>query len=345
MSRSTCRAASGTGLIRLAVPRIRRGCNPTTLARPDTPGGSGMGRLRNGIAATAVTVLALTLGACASQDDKATAVAGATSSAPPTTAVKVAVEGDFDPGRFSDPTTIDNQWLPLKPGTQLTWEGSANSDDGRIDRKVVFTVTDLTKTINGVRTVVGWDRDYNNGQLVEPELVFFAQDDDGNVWTLGQYPEEYEDGKLVATPAWFAGLEGAKAGLVMRAAPKPGTSDYSQGLGPKVGYADRAKVRKVNERTCVPTGCYQDVVVTEEWDKTDPKAFQLKYYASGIGNVRVGWAGTDEEQEVLELTKAAQLSPAALAEADKQVLKLEQRAYRISKGLYGRTAPAERSPG
>ncbi|MFL6203601.1 MAG: hypothetical protein ACJ76J_30910, partial [Thermoanaerobaculia bacterium] len=68
-------------------------------------------------------------------------------------------------------------------------------------------------------------------------------------------------------------------------------------------------------------------------------------YASGVGNVRVGWAGTDEEKEVLELTKVAQLAPTALAAADAQALQLEQRAYQRSKGLYGRTAPAERSPG
>ena len=308
----------------------------------DIKRGSGMRRLRSGIAATAVTVLALALGACGSQDDQGGGDAAATTA---TTAVKVAVERDFDPRRFSDPVTIDNQWFPLKPGTQLTWEGSALDGRDKIARKVVFVVTDLTKTINGVRTVVGFDRDYNDGELVEPELVFFAQDDDGNVWTLGQYPEEYEDGKFVAAPAWLAGAQGAKAGLVMRAAPKLGTPDYSQGLGPKVEYADRAKVRKVGERTCVPTGCYKDVLVTEEWDQADPAARQLKYYASGVGNVRVGWDGTDEEKEVLELTNVAQLGPTALAAADTQALQLEQRAYQRSKGLYGRTAPAEGSPG
>jgi hypothetical protein len=304
-----------------------------------------MRRLRSRLAATAVTVLAFALAACSSQDEPAGAVAGVTSTSSGSTAVKVAVATDFDPARFSDPTTVDNQWFPLKPGTQLTYEGSAIADDGKIARKVVFTVTDLTKTISGVRAVVGWDRDYNDGRLVEPELVFFAQDDDGNVWTLGQYPEEYEDGKFVAAPAWIVGLEGAKAGLVMRAAPRPGTSEYSQGLGPAVEYADRAKVRKLGERTCVPTGCYEDVLVTEEWDQADPAARQLKYYANGVGNVRVGWAGRDDEKEVLELTRVAELGPTALAEVRRAVLKLEQRAYKVSKHLYGRTPPAEQSPG
>jgi hypothetical protein len=288
--------------------------------------------------AAAILLLMLVASACGGQRPSS-AVAGARSTN------KIATEKDFDPNQFSDPTTIDNQWFPLKPGTQFVYEGSAIDDDRSIARRVVFTVTDLTKVINGVRTLVAWDRDYNNRQLVEPELVFFAQDNHGNVWTLGQYPEEYDDGELVATPAWIAGLQGAQAGLVMRAQPSTGTSDYSQGLGPKVEYADRAKVHTIGQGTCVAFGCYQDVLVTEEWDAADPAARQLKYYAPGVGNIRVGWAGHDQEQEVLSLVNMVQLSPQALAEVDRQALKLEQHAYVVSKHLYGRTAPAQSASG
>jgi len=30
---------------------------------------------------------------------------------------------DFDASSFSNPTTIDNEWWPLKPGTQYIYEG------------------------------------------------------------------------------------------------------------------------------------------------------------------------------------------------------------------------------
>ena len=290
-----------------------------------------------------ILLLALVASACA--EATAPETTGTSGTTPTTVTAKVVTAADFDSAKFSDPTTVDNQWFPLKPGMQLTYAGSALDGGEKIARKVVFTVTDLTKTLNGVPTLVAFDRDYNDGELVEPELVFFAQDDDGNVWTLGQYPEEYEDGKLVGTPAWIAGLEGAKAGLVMRTAPKPGTPEYSQGLGPKVEYADRAKVRKLDEQTCVPTGCYANVLVTEEWDRADPAARQLKYYARGIGNIRVGWTGRDEEKEVLVLSKAVQLTPAAQAEVRKEALALERRAYKASKAVYAHTPPAQELPG
>src|SRR4029450_8756785 len=75
----------------------------------DIKWGSGMRRLRSGIAVAAVTVLALALGACGSQDDQGGGDAAATTA---TTAVKVAVERDFDPRRVSEPVTIDTQWVP-----------------------------------------------------------------------------------------------------------------------------------------------------------------------------------------------------------------------------------------
>ncbi|MGH3742325.1 MAG: hypothetical protein ACRDT1_13495, partial [Micromonosporaceae bacterium] len=99
---------------------------------------------------------------------------------------------DFDPANFDQPTEVDNRWFPLEPGTRFTYQGSAVADGGRDPRRVVFTVTDLTKVVNGVRTLVAWDRDYGSGELQETELAFFAQDNDGNVWNLGEYPEEYE---------------------------------------------------------------------------------------------------------------------------------------------------------
>src|SRR3712207_129168 len=67
---------------------------------------------------------------------------------------------DFERAQFDDPTDIDNKWLPLKPGTQFVYEGSTFivEEQLREVHRVVFTVTDLTKVIDGVRTLLVWDR-------------------------------------------------------------------------------------------------------------------------------------------------------------------------------------------
>jgi hypothetical protein len=251
---------------------------------------------------------------------------------------------DFERARFDDPTHIDNRWLPLKPGTQLVYEGSAIVDEGgRQTRRVVTTVTDLSKVIGGVRTLVILETDYTAGQLSEPEIVFFAQDNAGNVWLVGEYPEEYENGKFDKAPAWISGQKGARAGIAMLAEPRLGTPDYPQGFAPPpVDFTDRARVYKTGQQTRVPVSSYKNVLVTEEFNPDEPGAFQLKYYAPGVGNVRVGWRGEkEEEKETLELVDLNHLSPEALAKVRKKALEMDGRAYERSSEVYGETPPAE----
>jgi hypothetical protein len=251
---------------------------------------------------------------------------------------------DFERAQFDDPTHIDNKWLPLRPGTQLVLEGSAIPDEeGRQTRRVITTVTDLSKVIDGVRTLVIWERDFTAGQLSEPELAFFAQDNAGNVWLLGEYPEEYEDGEFDKAPAWISGQKGARAGIAMPAQPRQGASDYAQGYAPPpADFTDRARVYKTDQQTCTPVECYENVLVTEEFNPPEPGAFQLKYYASGVGNVRVGWRGEkEEEKETLELVELNHLSPEALAKVRREALEMDGRAYERSSEVYRETPPAE----
>lgn len=250
---------------------------------------------------------------------------------------------DFDPTRFDHPTDITNEWFPLKPGTRYIYEGTTIEDNGEaVPHRVEITVTDLTKLIGEVRTVVSWDLDYSDGELVEAELAFYAQDNDGNVWRMGEYPEEYEGGEIVAAPTWIHGLADARAGIHMQANPQPGTPSYSQGWGPAVDWTDRGRVDQIGQQVCVPVDCYEDVLVIAETSKAEPDAEQLKYYARGVGNIRVGWRGEGEKtKETLELVALEQLSPEALAEARAKALELEKSAYENSKDVYAHTPPAE----
>jgi hypothetical protein len=288
-------------------------------------------------AATVAAVTVLLLAASASGSSGRTAAAGSD----PGQGREISAK-DFNPQNFDRSIEIDNRWFPLRPGTQFVYEGSTREDGERVSHREVFSVTDLTKVVNGVHTVVIWDRDYSKGRLVEGELTFFAQDNKGNVWHLGQYPEEYENGRFVAAPAWLAGLKGAKAGIVMKAKPHRGAPSYSQGFAPPpINWVDHAKVYKTGARTCVPVSCFDDVLVTREFETGKPDAFQVKYYARGVGNVRTGWAGPkDEDREVLVLVKVRHLSPSALARLRSNALKLERRAYKHSKGVYDQTQPA-----
>src|SRR6476661_4380125 len=56
--------------------------------------------------------------------------------------------GVFDSTHFFRPTKIDNDWLPLIPGTQMVLQGVANRGGGLLPHLVIFTVTDLIKRLN-----------------------------------------------------------------------------------------------------------------------------------------------------------------------------------------------------
>jgi hypothetical protein len=248
---------------------------------------------------------------------------------------------EFDPSNFSNSTNIDNKWMPLPPGTKWVYEGVTVEDGESIDHRIEFVATDLTKEIAGVSTVVAWIKDFSNDELVEAELSFYAQDNDGNVWYLGEYPEEYEAGEFVAAPTWIAGVEDARPGVKMYADPQPGIPTYYQGWAPAVEWSDYGSVTDVGQETCVPVTCYEDVMVIEESSLDETNAFQVKYYAQGVGDVRVGWRGDDATQEELELVEFGQLDAAALAEVRAEALALEQHAYEVSPDVYGTTSPAE----
>jgi hypothetical protein len=249
---------------------------------------------------------------------------------------------DFDPSNFDHPTMIDNEWMPMQPGTKWSYEGTAIDDEGNnVERRIEFIVTDLTKEIDGVRTVVGWIEDFTNGEITEKEIAFYAQDNAGNVWYFGEHPEDFDKGQFVEAPTWIAGFQNAKPGIVMMAMPQVGMPNVYQGWGPEVGWSDYGRVEQMGQETCVPLDCYTDVLVNAEANLDEVGAFQLKYFARGVGEVRIGWKGNDETQEELQLVQYKQLSPEELADVRTQALELDKHAYEVSPEAYAQTAPAE----
>ena len=94
----------------------------------------------------------------------------------------------------------------------------------------------------------------------------------------------------------------------------------------------------------MPADCYTDVVVIDEFNPDEPGAHQLKYYAAGVGGIRVGFRGAEEdEREVLELVSLEHLSAAEMDQVRQAVLAQEARANRISPDVYGTTEPIDRS--
>lgn len=249
---------------------------------------------------------------------------------------------DYGTAGFGSASHIVNHpLLPLAPGTQRVFEGRSSATGTPLPHRVSFTVTSLTKVVDGVRSAVVWDVDESDGELAETELAVFAEDDTGNVWNLGEYPEEYPGGVFGGAPdAWFSGVGQAEPGIHMPERPDVGLPEYLQGWVPAIEFLDCATIVGSEPSVCVPAGCFADVIVIHERSPLDPEGgIQVKYHAPNVGIVKIGAIG-DPEGETLELTELNVLGPGELERANREAHILDQRGLQCS-DVYAQTAPLE----
>jgi hypothetical protein len=205
----------------------------------------------------------------------------------------------LDPADFS--THITNPWWPMRPGSRWVYR---ETDSQGARQRVVVTVTHRVKRIaNGVTARVVRDVVSEDGEPVEVTEDYYAQDREGNVWYLGEDTAEYEDGRVVSREGSFeAGVDGAEAGVIMPAHPRPGLryrQEYYKGHA-----EDRARVVSRREQAGVPFGHFRGVLMTREDNPLEPRALEFKFYARGVGPVlAVSVSGGSDREELLRFRR------------------------------------------
>lgn len=215
----------------------------------------------------------------------------------------------FDPARFGRSTNIDHPLLPLRPGTQMVYR--AETEEGL--EEVLYEVLPETRVVAGVTCVVVRDRVTVDGVLVEDTYDWFAQDDLGNVWYLGEAVDDYvydAEGTLLEVThqgSWEAGQDllgqGAPAqpGFVMPAEPTVGTmyrQEFYRGEA-----EDMALVLETDAQVELSDGTvHQGCLVTLDWVPLSPESVELKYYAPGVGQVLSRHIDSDVRVELHSVT-------------------------------------------
>jgi hypothetical protein len=203
----------------------------------------------------------------------------------------------IDPASFLSPaaTAADpNPYFPLVPGTEWTYQNGPET--------IVVTVTALTKLIQGVTTIVVRDVVTIGGVVEEDTDDYFAQHLDGTVWYFGELSKSFEDGELSGVDGSFrAGAEGAKAGIIMKAAPAVGDI-YRQEFA--LGEAeDAAEVLSITGTESVPGGsCTNTCVVTRDFNLLEPGGDENKFYGPGIGLILEIDPESGERTELISVT-------------------------------------------
>lgn len=194
--------------------------------------------------------------------------------------------------KFSHPRDITNSLLPLAYLKQDILEGTEAGAKVRVER-TLLPEQHKTFTISGqtVESLVMEDREFKNGALEEVTLDYFAQDDEGNVYYLGEDVDEYANGKVTGHEgAWLLGKDTQNPGVIIPAHPKVGDQFNSEDVNKEITEND--EVVSVSETVSVPAGTFENCVKVKE--KLADGTTEFKFYASGIGVVREVPPGGDE---------------------------------------------------
>jgi hypothetical protein len=186
--------------------------------------------------------------------------------------------------KFSHPRDITNPLLPLAYLKQDILEGTESGAKVRVERTLL---PDKRKTFTiagqNVEALAMEDREFHNGALEEVTLDYFAQDDEGNVYYLGEDVNEYADGKISGHDgAWLLGKDTQTPGVIIPAHPKVGDKFQSEAVNKDITEND--EIVSVSETVSVPAGTFENCVKVKEM--LADGSVEFKFYGSGIGVVR-----------------------------------------------------------
>lgn len=186
------------------------------------------------------------------------------------------------PAKSDLASTGRNPFFVLDPGYTLILKSKTG--------KLVITVLNETKKVDGVETRVVEERESENGKLVEVSRNYFAiSKKDKTVYYFGEDVDMYDKTGTKITGhggSWLAGVKGNKPGIAIPGNPKVGDK-YYQEVAPKVAM-DRAEIVSLTETLKTPAGTFKNVLKTFETSAVETNAKDHKYYAKGIGLLKDG---------------------------------------------------------
>lgn len=217
------------------------------------------------------------------------------------------------PPVFSNPLASTNPYAPFVVGAMKVHTG--RDQGARITVIEHFRADTRVFLVDGepVECHTLAEIEFEDGELVEISLNWFAEADDGTVYYFGEVVDDYEDGAvsghggswLVGGPTLPADPEDTATAEVpavfMPGEPEVGDSWKPEDLFPLVDETvtlldDEARLR-------TPAGSFEDALKVQETSDLPDSSPELKWYAAGLGVVRAKGRG-----EKLDLV-ASTLSP------------------------------------
>ncbi|MGI9390758.1 MAG: VPLPA-CTERM sorting domain-containing protein [Boseongicola sp.] len=198
----------------------------------------------------------------------------------------------FSMENFAPGTVIDNQYFPLGEDYRATIHAEGVDDEGEeFEEESQLSFGGPGREILGVQTTTQLDEAFEDGVIVERTFDYYAQDIFGNVWYMGEDVTNfiYDDDVLIETnddSAWIAGENGALPGYIMPAAIDIGFA-YYQEFAAADEALDEAEIYGLGLTLEIGESIFENVLQILETTLLDPEAREFKYYAPGVGLIRV----------------------------------------------------------
>ncbi|MGH7587737.1 MAG: hypothetical protein ACRELU_03990 [Gemmatimonadota bacterium] len=188
-----------------------------------------------------------------------------------------------DPREHEFTLQIDNDFFPMPVGRTWFLEGREENDEGEIVKlRLKITVLDRVERVAGVRTRVVEEKEWEDGELIERSLNFFAQSEQG---TLCYFGEEVFPASIGG--AWRADNPDSHAGIYFPAHPVVGMT-FLQEEAPNA--RDKSAILDLNRRVRTPYRVFRETLTARDCNQIEEPGCnpltsddEVKHYAEDVG--------------------------------------------------------------
>jgi hypothetical protein len=192
---------------------------------------------------------------------------------------------------FNNSTGVTNPLFPIADLHSAILNGEVDGKPFKVET-TLLPETRVMEWTDGqcVETLVSQYVAYLDGRIVETALDLYAQDDEGNVWYLGEDVFNYADGVIEDIGGtWHAGKDGPAA-MIMPGEPQVGNAYRPENIPGLV--FEEVTVRETGKDVQGPRGRVEGAIVVRELH--DDGQFERKIFAPGYGEFFTGSGGDVE---------------------------------------------------
>ncbi len=239
-----------------------------------------------------VALAAVIAGACTSNGTETTGEVRKVPQ-PVMTGLSLAAESkrvDLEVPKFSNPTEVTNPLFPISKQESVLLLGRVDGQPFRTEVTLLPDTRSIEWQGQRIEALVSQYHAYLDGRIHEIAYDFYAQDDAGAVWYLGEDVFNFEDGVIVDTHGtWIAGRDGPGA-MIMPAHPQVGDAYRPENIPGLV--FEEVTVKEVGKTLDGPFGTIENGILINElhMDGTTEE----KTFAPGYGEFFTGGGGDVE---------------------------------------------------